>query len=1158
MLFLFGIFISSSDLNAQPLSGILPKYDANVHQTQVNFQWNSMPSAIDYTVVLAQDPNFTLNLISSPSISTTSWTSGVLPWGIWYWKVIGNDGNSNVTSAINRFNHFIPSESFNTSLWLSAGIGLSLDVNGRIQSWTDQSQNGYVLNQTDANKRPFNVATSFNGLPTVNFQGAHSLSGGDILDLGNSNRTAFVIGNFNGTNQTFFAKSNSVVAPSRYAMMRLGTQSTIIYQEAADNHLISPTSTTSFALLNWENNRTSALNKLNLNNTNIGIKALDPNYNFQSTFRFLVGAFNGSNDVGEAFLLNGNISEIVFVDNYSAADQEAIQKYLKHKYTPELNLGADITNTGFCPTNLTATGGYTSLVWSTGATSNTISVSEPGVYWVRGTDQLGFISYDTIKVNYPNISVPNLTGICLNSSITWDPSLGTGYTYLWSNGQTTSTLQITAPGNYFVKVTDAFSCFKYSDTINFTIDNYENIVYIGADTSLCSGNTIQLQAGASETISYLWGGGSSAPNLVVNNTGNYWVETTNTNGCIGRDTIFINIVGVAPIAQFSANDVCDQNTVTFNDLSTPVGANPIDSWNWDFGDGQLASSQNASHLYSNPGNYLVELFVSQNGCGAYFYDTVKVFAKPDADYSYTGYCQGATIQFTDESVLGSAPISNYFWDFDMPWTGAYNNSIIPVPNRAFSDEGTYNVKFTITDSNGCSDSITKTVVIDPTPQTSFSVNNSCQNQIAQIINNTPVENGLQYAWSFGDNTNSNQANPDKIYSLFGTYLISLDITNTFGCTGSQIETIIINPEPLAQIDLGPACFGSFGNLNDISTVLNGSIDSSFWLINSTDSLFGSQVIYEWTSVGQQQIELVTFSNTGCSDYNSIFIDITDTLDASFESGSSVIAAGDPVNFINTTIGEGVYLWNFDDGNFSNEVNPIHTFTSSYIDSNLTITLIAMNSSGCIDSLSANLSILAPIVDIAMQQLFISESNGWYNVGVNIKNTGTTNVTHIPMSLETEKGLLFNESFDGNLYPSSDTIYVFSGKPVILENLSDMEQAFICIDGVAFSVNGLEETNLTDNRLCENLKDETVVLLTVFPNPVQFEMNISFLVSENSDLSLKLYDSQGRLVKDVVPMQNLDAGTYSYKVYLDDINSGIYFLQMESGLMIYTQHILVQN
>jgi hypothetical protein len=72
------------------------------------------------------------------------------------------------------------------------------------------------------------------------------------------------------------------------------------------------------------------------------------------------------------------------------------------------------------------------------------------------------------------------------------------------------------------------------------------------------------------------------------------------------------------------------------------------------------------------------------------------------------------------------------------------------------------------------------------------------------------------------------------------------------------------------------------------------------------------------------------------------------------------------------------------------------------------------------------------------------------------------------------------------------------------------------------------------------------------------MNISFLVSENSDLSLKLYDSQGRLVKDVVPMQNLDAGTYSYKVYLDDVNSGSYFLQMESGLMIYTQHILVQN
>jgi len=1128
---------------AQPLSGIFPKYAANVHQPQVTFQWNAMSGATDYTVVLATDDVFTSNVTISSAVTGTTWTSGTLAYGIWYWKVVGNNGTTQTESGINVFNHYIPTQNSNLSFWISADAGVSLDGSGRVQSWTDQSANAFVLTQTDAAKRPFTVASSFNNLPAINFQGAHWLSGGDILDIGTNSRTMFVMGNFNGNNQTFFAKSNSVSASSRFALMRLGTQTTVIYQEAADNHLICPTSTLSSALFNWENNRGTSLNKININNANVGVKAISPTYNFSSTFRFLLGAFNGSSDVGEAYLLNGNISEVIFVDNYSAADQLVVQKYFKHKYIPDLNLGADVVNSGYCPSTLTATAGYASLLWSTGQTTSSINVSQPGSYWVKGTDQFGFVCYDTIYVAYPTIPLPPLTGICAGSSITWNASMGSGFTYLWNSGQSTSSLAISAPGDYFVKVTDGAGCFKYSDTVTFTIDNYANIAYLGADTSLCAGNYISLQVGADETASYLWGDGSTGTSLLVMNSGTYNVQTINVNGCSARDTMNVNIIGVAPLAQFAASNQCDQIAIGFTDQSVPVGASPIDGWQWDFGDGQTSIVPSPSYTYGAPGTYVVQLYVSQGGCGAYHYDTIQVFTNPQVDFGYTGHCQGATIQFSNLTVAGSAPIQSYGWDFDMPATGAYNTSTIPVPNRIFDNAGEYFVSFMITDGNGCIDSIVQSVIIDPTPQTLIDVINSCQFSAADIVNLTPTEPGLIYNWSFGDNSFSILPNPVKTYDLYGTYIVSLNVTNTFGCVGTQAQDIEVYPKPTALMDLGPACVGSYGTLGDVSIVISGSIDSTMWIINATDTLYGANASYPWSSLGQQQVVLTTFSAVGCSATTNQFFDITETLTASFTPASAIVAAGDPIAFSNTSQGNGIYLWNFGDNSFSSQTAPSHIYGDNYIDSTLTISLIAMNISGCIDTAVQYIQVLEPSLDLELSQLFIDIDNGWNVIGVKMKNTGTADITKASLVLRSQKGFLFNEVWEGVLHPQDDSIYVFNAKPSAGFSDQDQQDAFYCIDGVGFSANGQQEEDLSNNTVCKDIEGQRVILLPVYPNPIEDVLHISLLVSVTSEVSIDLIDTRGRLVKSVLPSQSLLPGVFSYDVPVSQINAGAYFLRM---------------
>ena len=92
----------------------------------------------------------------------------------------------------------------------------------------------------------------------------------------------------------------------------------------------------------------------------------------------------------------------------------------------------------------------------------------------------------------------------------------------------------------------------------------------------------------------------------VNLSGLYWVIATNPFGCIAEDSISVTIVGVAPVASFNVSSLCQGDSASFIDTSTAL--DPITQWNWNFGDLiGTSSSQNPSYLFSNPGNYLVNL-----------------------------------------------------------------------------------------------------------------------------------------------------------------------------------------------------------------------------------------------------------------------------------------------------------------------------------------------------------------------------------------------------------------------------------------------------------------------------------------------------------------------------------------------------------------------
>jgi hypothetical protein len=199
------------------------------------------------------------------------------------------------------------------------------------------------------------------------------------------------------------------------------------------------------------------------------------------------------------------------------------------KPLPLVRLGNDTTICSGNSLTLTATNTSSTYLWSTGATSATISVTNPATYSVTVTNSCGN-STDNIVVLQKTAPVVNLgldTAICINSAATLNAG-NPGSTFLWSTGATTPTINVVTPGNYQVTVTN--QCGSNSDTRAIT-NRPALTVNLGADRGICSGQTISLNAG-NAGATYIWNTGSTAQSISITSAGLYSVGVTDVCGTI--------------------------------------------------------------------------------------------------------------------------------------------------------------------------------------------------------------------------------------------------------------------------------------------------------------------------------------------------------------------------------------------------------------------------------------------------------------------------------------------------------------------------------------------------------------------------------------------------------------------------------------------------
>jgi PKD repeat protein len=270
---------------------------------------------------------------------------------------------------------------------------------------------------------------------------------------------------------------------------------------------------------------------------------------------------------------------------------------------------------------------------------------------------------------------------------------------------------------------------------------------------------------------------ATSPTKTYATAGNFNVKlvVVTSFGC--KDSITkTTIIYAKPIPAFTANNQCYGTAINFNNQSTN---NTINVWR--FGDGQSSASVSPAYAYVTPGTFTVKLVItSSNSCTDSISKSVTVFPKPTVAFTANPnpICRGGIMTFTNTTTNGS----NYSWKF-----GNGNTSTATSPTNVYTAHGNYTVRLTSTSTNGCRDSIDKTVTVWPRPVASFSVNNGCTGDNLGFVSGS--NGAVGHAWSFGDATTSTSLNPSKAYAAAGTYTVNLIVTSTNGCkdtTNSQV------------------------------------------------------------------------------------------------------------------------------------------------------------------------------------------------------------------------------------------------------------------------------------------------------------------------------------------------------------------------------------
>ncbi len=191
--------------------------------------------------------------------------------------------------------------------------------------------------------------------------------------------------------------------------------------------------------------------------------------------------------------------------------------------------------------------------------------------------------------------------------------------------------------------------------------------------------------------------------------------------------------------------------------------------------------------------YIVAVNTGIVNCIAYDTVRVNVFDVPNPDFRASTVCQGEMTSFTDRSVTYTT-LTNWYWDFG----DGIGFSTEQNPSYTFSTAGQHQVKLVVTSTNGCRDSISKTIMVYPSVQASSLAlgDTICVGACVEL----KAQGGTAFLWSPSATLNHDTCfNPIACPTETTTYAVT--VTNDFGCASTDEVTVTVIPGPTIDVDM---------------------------------------------------------------------------------------------------------------------------------------------------------------------------------------------------------------------------------------------------------------------------------------------------------------------------------------------------------------------
>ena len=484
------------------------------------------------------------------------------------------------------------------------------------------------------------------------------------------------------------------------------------------------------------------------------------------------------------------------------------------------NLGTD---TLICPEDslsLSAEFSYSQYSWSTGDSSTSILTSGPGTYSLTVVDSNGCMNSDSILIDTLLVLAPGLPeelSYCEDDVVLVIPT-GTFSSYVWSGGETTSSLVAYAAGVYGLTVTDANGCSSSASTL--ISENATTTPDLGPDTFLCPEEEYLLEASGSYS-SYEWSTGESTSSIIVSAPASYAVEVIDSNGCATDTFVMIGKYEVVPPDLGNDTSYCAGDTLALSSMGSYL------EYLWSTGE------TSASILLTTPGNYAITVS-DLNGCASA--DTLHVieYDLPVVTLGNdTSICEGESL-LLDAANAGMS----YVWCH-----GASSQTILASLSNTYCVE--------VTSLNDCvaSDTLQLTVNPNPTPDLGHDTT-FCEGSPYTLSSGMFAS----YSWSSGETS------MDISVSNSDTYCLT--VTSTEGCEGTDCVALEMTRIPAAFISFNPTLcpLVEFSGLDTVGS-------ATFWEWDFGDGIGTANIqdtSYTYGGFGVYSVQLIAGNECGTS------------------------------------------------------------------------------------------------------------------------------------------------------------------------------------------------------------------------------------------------------------------------------------------------------